>query len=99
MFKDVLQAKNEDLTIEQVREQFQTMYSKRNNDMGKIRLKAWLYHSESRHKNGNPPFTFSNYTHADDKHMYLDHIRFDLIDCTDIGGKEKAAETVEKWFG
>lgn len=89
----------EELTIEKVRKQFKDAYNKRNNAMGKIRLKAWLYHAESRHRNGNPPFSFSNYTHADDKHMYLDYIRFDLIDCSDIGGKEKANEVVEKWFG
>lgn len=99
MFNELIRRnKKEELTIEKVRTQFAEFYSERNNDMEKIKLKAWLYHSESRHKNGNPPFEYRNYTHADIKSTYLDYIRFDLIDCEDIGGKEKAIEIVERWY-
>lgn len=93
-----LNKKEEDVTIEQVRESYQRRTSRRTNDMEKIRLKCWLYHSESRHKNGNPPFRYENYTCAEDKFLYLNHIQFDLIDCEEFGGKEKATEIVEKWF-
>lgn len=90
--------KEKEVTIEQVRTMYEDMYSKARHDLIKIQLKAWLYHAESRHKNGNPPFTFSNYTHAAGIHPYVDYIRFGLIDCEDIGGKEAAEQLVKNYY-
>ncbi|PLS19001.1 hypothetical protein CVD28_00950 [Bacillus sp. M6-12] len=99
MFQHLLDKKKKDITIESVRESYQEMYNEgRINDMTKIKLKCWLYHSESRNKNGNPPFLFENYVHALGKETYLDYIKFGLINCDDIGGKEKANEIVMNWF-
>lgn len=87
------------MTIEEVNEVANNMLTRRTNDMTKIQCKCWVYHSKSRIKNGNEPFTFSNYIHGLGKDFYLEYINFGFIDCHDIGGKEKAIEIVEKWFG
>lgn len=51
------------MSIESVRKYAFQILSSRVNDMTKIEVKCWLYHSESRIKNGNEPFTFDNYSH------------------------------------
>lgn len=88
------------LTIEDVRKRAEGMLSNRRriNDMTVIKVKCWLYHSESRHKNGNEPFSFDNYVHHLGKETYLSHIEFDMIDCSDIGGKKRAIEIVNRWY-
>jgi len=74
-------------TIEEVRKIF-------NNDYNgcclttKLQLKAWLYHSESRNKNGNKPFEFYNYTEKMNDKYYLEQVKLNIIDCSDLGGKE-----------
>lgn len=96
----MLRVQSGKLTIEDVRKDVEKLLaaSNRVNDMTKIRAKCWLYHSESRTKNGNQPFTFNTYTHHLNKQIYLCYIEHDLIDCTDLGGKEKAIKIVEKWY-
>jgi hypothetical protein len=86
------------MSINEVREIAENMLSSKTNDMTKIKIKCWLYHSESRTKNNNEPFTFDNYSHALGKQTYLDYIKFNLIDCNEIGGNEKAIQVVENWF-
>lgn len=101
MFKELMNAtsKKAELSIEEVRKEVEEMYNgRRIHPMEKIRLKAWLYHSESRHKNGNPPFQYDHYTHAVGKQLYLEYIQFGLIDCEDLGGKEKANEIVNNYY-
>lgn len=86
------------MTIDTV---YQTVYYKlsRNiNSMTKIQLKCWVYHSESRVKNGNDPFKFDDYIHRLGKDFYLDYIHFDFIDCEEFGGKDNAIEIVNRWF-
>ena len=87
------------MIIENVRKYAMEILSSRVNDMTKIEVKCWLYHSESRIKNGNEPFTFDNYSHCLGVAVLLDHIKFDLIDVTDLGGKDKAIEIVKRWYG
>ena len=87
------------MTIERVYETVNQMLSRRTNEMTKIQCKCWVYHSESRAKNGNEPFEFSNYIRGLDKHFYLDYIKYNFINCDDLGGKEKVVAVVERWFG
>ena len=87
------------MTLDKVHETVNNMLSRRTNDMTKIQCKCWVYHSESRVKNGNEPFEFSNYIHGLGKDFYLDYIKHDLIDCGELGGKDKAIAVVERWFG
>ena len=101
MLKELFKSNIEkvDFTIETVREKYEEMYNIRKaNPIYKLELKAWLYHSESRHKNGNPPFRFEHYTHALGKQTLLDYIEFNLIDCDDLGGKEKAKQIVINYY-
>lgn len=101
MLQELMQngGKKAKLTIEDVRESYQSMYnSVRIHPMEKIRLKAWLYHSESRNRNGNPPFQYEHYTHAVGKQLYLDYIEFGLIDCEDLGGKDKAISIISNYY-
>lgn len=86
------------MSIEKVRQQAEEMLSHRMNDYSKIKVKCWAYHSESRIRNGNEPFTFENYSHCLGKDVPLDYIKWDLIDVSDIGGKEKAIEVVNRWY-
>lgn len=86
------------MSINEVHEIAQRMLSRRVNEMTKIEVKCWVYHSESRIKNNNEPFRFDDYSHCLGKQTYLDYIKYNLIDCSDIGGKENAINTVEKWF-
>lgn len=75
-------------TIEDVRNTFQQSYEGCH-VMTKIMLKCWVNHSESRNRNGNKPFTFDNYTsHMRDKD-YFEQVQLNIIDCSDIGGKEE----------
>lgn len=75
------------------------MLLSRTNTMTKLKIKCWQWHSKSRLKNGNEPFTFNEYSHVLGKQTYLDYIEIGLIDCNDIGGKDKAIEAVNHWFG
>lgn len=87
------------MSMDEVNKIASAMLARRTNSMTKIQCKCWVYHSESRIKNNNEPFTFSNYIHRLGKDFYLEYIGFGFIDCDDIGGKEKAIEVVENWFG
>lgn len=87
------------MTIDEVLETAGNMLSRRTNDMTKIQCKCWVYHSKSRVKNGNEPFKFNDYIHGLGKDFYLEYIKFNFIDCDDIGGKDKAVAIVNRWFG
>lgn len=87
------------MNMDKVYKTVKDMTSQRTNDMTKIQCKCWTSHSESRVKNGNKPFEFSNFIHGLGKDFYLDYIKLDLIDCDDLGGKEKAIAVVGHWFG
>ncbi|MCK9308819.1 MAG: hypothetical protein M0P99_00930 [Candidatus Cloacimonetes bacterium] len=76
------------ITIEEVREEYNKLYDKSNLNR-KLMLKAWLYHSESRVKNNHSPFTLQNYSHAMRDIDLLDQVKIDILDCSDIGGKEE----------
>ena len=76
-------------TIESVREGYKLLY-KKSNIYTKIALKAWLNHSESRHRNNNPPYTFENYDRHMNYYFYIEQIELGMINCDDIGGKEFA---------
>ena len=86
------------MSIEEVYKQAKEMLSDKMCDMSKIEVKCWVYHSESRVRNGNPPFTFENYSHCLGSSVPLDYIKFDLIDVSDLGGKEAATEIVKRWY-
>ena len=76
------------ITIAEVREEYNKLYDKSNLNR-KLMLKAWLYHSESRVKNNHSPFTFHNYSLAMRYIDLLNQVKLDIIDCSDIGGKEE----------
>jgi len=88
-----------ELNIETVRADVEKMYKRAKiNDMFRIRLKAWLYHSESRNKNNNPPFEFQTFVRAMGLREYSQYVTLGLIDCDDVGGKESALKTIAKWY-
>ena len=86
------------LTVEDVYEAEKRLLSRRLNDMAKIQVKCWVYHSVSRIKNGNEPFTLDNFNYKLGMGTFLDYINSDLINCEDLGGKEKACKIVQDWF-
>lgn len=86
------------MTFEEVEETAKQMLYQRTNDMTKIKIKCWSYHSKSRIKNGNEPYSFVEFSHNLGKQTYLDYIEYNLIDCSDIGGKESAIQVIEIWF-
>lgn len=86
------------MKLEEVYKQAEELLNERHHPMTKIEIKCWVYHSESRVRNNNEPFTFNNYTHCLDMHTYMTYINSGLIDCSDIGGKEEAQKVVQQWF-
>lgn len=85
-------------TIERVREGYSNTYHL-SNEITKLKMKCWLNHSESRHKNSNKPFTFLNYISHIRIRDILDHIKLDMIDCEDLGGKEYCISFLKKRMG
>ena len=80
---------NDGLTsIEVAREEYQNAYEGCH-WLTKLMLKCWINHSESRNRNGNKPFTFDNYTNHMDDRFYLEQVELNIVDCSDIGGKEE----------
>lgn len=89
-------------TIEQVRLDFEYKYNS-HKEYGNwwlmLVLKCWQYHSESRHRNGNPPFSFRNYENHMYEQLVLEQVKYDMIDCTDLGGKEAVINRLNKRMG
>lgn len=84
--------------IENVREEYKEMYEICN-VITQVKLKCWLNHSESRHRNGNKPFTFNNYTnHMRYANSYIEQIRLGMIDVSDIGDNEAVIEYIKNNF-
>jgi hypothetical protein len=81
-------------TIEEVNEFLKEYYEKAH-IWNKIQMKAWAYHSNSRDRNSNPPFTFDNYVNHMNERYYLEQIEFGMIECDDIGGKEAAIKFLQ----
>lgn len=92
--------KENNLEIEKIESDVAEMLAnKRLNNISKIEAKCWLYHSKSRLKNGNQPFTFQNYSRNLGHHVPLEYIKYGLIDVSDLGGQEMATNIVKKWYG
>lgn len=83
------------MNIQEVYEHAEKMLARKTNTMTKIKLKCWIYHSESRVKNGNEPFPFTNSLGKD---FYIEYVNAGFIDCSDIGGRDKAIEAINIWF-
>lgn len=64
----------------------------------KLQVKCWVYHSESRVKNGHEPFSLFAFSHDLPKSFYVDYITLGLISCDDIGGKDHVLSYLEDWF-
>lgn len=86
------------MVLEEVYAHANKLLSRDKGIMMAIKTKCWVYHSESRIKNGNPPFSFSEFNHRAEKGLYLDYINLNLIDCLDIGGREVAITSVHNWY-
>lgn len=74
------------------------MKSRKTNAMTLIRIKVWESHSLSRINNGNTPFSYGDITNRLGKEDYLRYIDLELIDVSDLGGKDEAKEVISKWF-
>lgn len=81
-------------TIEEAREKFRILYD-RSSLRNKLVLKCWMYHSESRNRNGNLPFDYYNYTMHLRNCDIKEQIELKMIDCEDIGGVEVALKVLE----
>ena len=90
----IKEEKNGITTIENVRDQYKKSFEG-SHMMSRIMMKAWLNHSESRTKNGNPPFTFNNYVRHMDEADYLEQVMLNVFKVDDIGGKEEIVKYLE----
>ncbi len=87
------------ITIEEAREQYKKkmeLAKKYNNLLEMVELKAWKYHSESRHRNNHEPFTFGTYISHMRIYDYIEQIKVGMIDCSDIGGIEYVLQELNK---
>ena len=82
-------------TIEEVRQTIENVYGQCQTRT-KIELKAWSYHSEYSHQNGEYPLAFQDYVSNFKDEDYLKQIQLDMLDCEDLGGKEKAVKYLMK---
>lgn len=78
-------------TIEKVRETYEEHY-KFAGIFTKVQLKCWLHYAESRHKNNNLPFRFTDYCNVMNTHSYIEQVYYDVIDCSDLGGKNSVLQ-------
>lgn len=74
------------------------MRSRKANYMTLLRIKVWEAHSLSRINNSNEPYSFGNLSNKLGKEDYLRYINQDLIDVSDMGGKDIAIQVINKWF-
>lgn len=86
------------LTMEQVTKYTQGILVDRCNLITKIKAKCWAYHSQSRIKNGNEPFSFDIYSRVIDAQSILSYIEYDNIEVDDLGGKAEVISAVKKWY-
>jgi len=84
-------------TIEKVREEYKELWEVYEHIYYRVALKAWLYHSESRNRNNNPPFTFSNYENHMEAWLFIEQIELGMINCEGIGTKEEVIEFLRNW--
>lgn len=82
-------------TIDEARIDFSLAYKFDVSVLTKIQLKCWLNHSESRNRNGNKPFSLSNYIRHINTSLCLEQVRLNLIDCEDIGGRDSIIQLLE----
>ena len=84
-------------TIIKVRTEYKRMISKKSISLlTKVELKAWLIHSESRHKKGHLPFTFKKYTRHMTIQLYIDQVTSNVLDVSEFGEKDTVLDFLEK---
>lgn len=57
----------------------------------KIKLKCWLYYSECRSEGNKMTIPFNEYVKMVGLTEYLEYVRKYIVDCSDIGGVDKAS--------
>ncbi|KOS69348.1 hypothetical protein AEA09_12785 [Lysinibacillus contaminans] len=83
-------------TIEKVRTEYKRMIRKKSISLlTKVELKAWLTHSERRHKNGHQPFIFEKYTRHMTIQLYIDQVTSNVLDVSEFGEKETVLDFLE----
>ena len=87
------------MDIKEVYKKAEDLLSKRMNNYSKILVKCWVYHCESRMRNNNPPYTYTQYITALPSSVPMDYVQYDLIDYSDIGTKEEVLGIIQKWWG
>lgn len=84
-------------SIEEVRKSYEEMLNYEPISLYEIvELRAWLAHSESRHRNKNKPFSYSNYTRHMSVDFYIEQVKLGIVDVSDLGGKEAVLADLEK---
>jgi hypothetical protein len=85
-------------TIENARNEYNNTYN-RVNPITKVKLKCWINHSESRHRNNHEPYTFNTYQHCMRTCDLVEQINLNMIDISDLfdGDKDKLIEYIKCW--
>lgn len=81
------------LSLDEAKEYYNAVYGKAS-DANKIRLKCWLYYCECREKGGKHSIPFDQHRKTLKAVDYLSHVRGRTIDCSDMGGYDKAVDVV-----
>jgi len=76
------------ITIEEAEEEFKKRYADKYDLTDALELKAWIGYCRSRNKNGNLSTKFRNYLLHLTNQMLHDQVKYGMIDCSDLGGKE-----------
>lgn len=85
-------------TFEEVDKFAEELLSRRTNDIYKLQVKSWVYHSKNRLRNGHEPFPFSVKTF--DGNIILSYLMYNLIDVSDIGDGsiDYSKKAVYQWW-
>ncbi|PYZ94683.1 hypothetical protein CR194_03895 [Salipaludibacillus keqinensis] len=82
-------------TIEEVRKTIESTYDQCQ-VRTKIELKAWSHHAENSHQQGDYPIPFQDYIKDKSDEEYLRQVELGLLDCKDLGGREKVSAYLKK---
>ena len=89
----LLERTDNQLSLDEAREEYSRLYSIVN-DATKIKLKCWLYYCESRNEGGKKAMPFGQYKRMITSADCMSFVRGMIIDCSDIGGYERAKEII-----
>lgn len=71
---------------------------KKSDTLNKIKLKCWFYYCECMQSGGRLAIPFTEYKKVMTCTNYMEMVKGYLVDCTDIGGQERALRVLSRHY-